>query len=40
MERHGDRLTLYLDGYLRDIHEAEDVMIEARDTRRLLACAV
>lgn len=29
MERHGDRLTLYLDGYLRDIHEAEDVMIEA-----------
>lgn len=29
MERHGDRLTLYLDGYLHDIHEAEDLMIEA-----------
>ena len=23
MERHGNRLTLYLDGYLHDIHEAE-----------------
>ena len=23
MERHGDRLTLYLDGCLYDIHEAE-----------------
>ncbi|WP_295868150.1 RNA polymerase sigma factor [uncultured Oscillibacter sp.] len=29
MERHGDRLTLYLDGCLHDTHEAEDVMIEA-----------
>ena len=29
MERHGTKLTLYLDGYLRDLHEAEDVMIEA-----------
>ena len=28
MERYGDKLTLYLDGYLRDIHEAEDLMIE------------
>ena len=28
MERHGNRLTLYLDGYLHDIHEAEDLMIE------------
>ena len=23
MERHGTKLTLYLDGYLRDLHEAE-----------------
>ena len=29
MERHGDRLTLYLDSCLHDIHEAEDAMIEA-----------
>ena len=28
MERYGDKLTLYLDGYLHDIHEAEDLMIE------------
>ena len=29
MERHGTKLTLYLDGYLCDLHEAEDLMIEA-----------
>lgn len=29
MERYGDRLTLYLEGYVRDLHEAEDLMIEA-----------
>ena len=29
MERYGTKLTLYLDGYLRDLHEAEDLMIEA-----------
>ena len=29
MERYGNSLTLYIDGYLRDIHEAEDLMIEA-----------
>ena len=29
LERHGDRLVLYADGYLHDIHEAEDLMIEA-----------
>ena len=29
VERYGDALTLYLNGYLRDIHEAEDLMIEA-----------
>lgn len=28
MERYGDALTLYRDGYLADIHEAEDLMIE------------
>ena len=28
MERYGDALTLYIDGYLGDIHEAEDLMIE------------
>ena len=29
MERYGNSLTLYIDGYLHDIHEAEDFMIEA-----------
>ena len=29
MERHGDALTLYINGYIHDIHEAEDLMIEA-----------
>lgn len=29
MERYGDALTLYIDGYLGDIHESEDLMIEA-----------
>lgn len=28
MEKYGDALTLYIDGYLNDIHEAEDLMIE------------
>ena len=28
MERYGDALTLYIDGYLGDVHEAEDLMIE------------
>ena len=28
LERHGDKLVLYADGYLQDIHEAEDLMIE------------
>ena len=26
--RYGDALTAYIDGYLGDIHEAEDLMIE------------
>ena len=29
MDRYGNSLTLYIDGYLHDIHEAEDLMIEA-----------
>ena len=29
MERYGDSLTLYLAGYVRDLHDAEDLMIEA-----------
>lgn len=29
MERYGDSLTLYLNGYTRDFHAAEDLMIEA-----------
>ena len=27
-ERYGDALTLYINGYIKDIHEAEDLMIE------------
>ena len=27
--RHGDILTLYINGYLKDMHEAEDLMIES-----------
>ena len=29
VERYGDALTLYINGYLGDIYEAEDLMIEA-----------
>lgn len=29
VERYGDALTIYIDGYVRDIHESEDLMIEA-----------
>lgn len=29
MERYGDSLTLYLSGYIHDLHDAEDLMIEA-----------
>lgn len=28
MEKYGDSLTLYLDGYLHDIHEAEELMLD------------
>lgn len=28
MKKYGDALTLYIDGYLGDIHDAEDLMIE------------
>ena len=29
IEKYGDVLTLYINGYIKDIHEAEDLMIEA-----------
>ncbi|MEG1887617.1 MAG: RNA polymerase sigma factor [Oscillospiraceae bacterium] len=29
MERYGDKLTLYINGYIHDITESEDLMIEA-----------
>jgi len=29
MERHGDALTLYINGYIHDIHDSEDLIIEA-----------
>ena len=29
MERYGDRLTFYINGYLYDLHDSEDLMIEA-----------
>jgi RNA polymerase sigma factor (sigma-70 family) len=29
MERYGDRLTFYINGYLNDVKDAEDLMIEA-----------
>lgn len=29
VERYGDLLTLYINGYIKDIHESEDLMIEA-----------
>ena len=28
MEKYGDPLTLYLDGYLHDIHESEELMLD------------
>ena len=28
MEKYGDPLTLYIDGYLHDVHEAEELMLE------------
>ena len=28
MKRYGDPLTLYIDGYLHNIHEAEELMID------------
>ena len=27
-EKYGDPVTLYLDGYLHDIHEAEELMLD------------
>ena len=28
VERFGNSLTLYIDGYIHDVHEAEDLMID------------
>ena len=28
IEHYGDKLTLYLDGYLHDVHEAEELMLD------------
>ena len=28
MKKYGDPLTVYLDGYLHDIHEAEELMLD------------
>ena len=28
MKKYGDPLILYINGYLHDVHEAEDLMIE------------
>ena len=28
MEKYGDPLTLYIDGYLHDVHEAEELMLD------------
>ena len=32
MEKYGDPLTLYIDGYLHDVHEAEE-LIDRKSTR-------
>lgn len=29
MKKYGDRLTFYINGYLHDLHDSEDLMIEA-----------
>ena len=29
VEKYSDALTFYINGYIRDMHEAEDLMIEA-----------
>ena len=28
MKKYGDPLTLYIDGYLHDVHEAEELMLD------------
>ena len=28
MKKYGDSLTLYIDGYLHDVHEAEELMLD------------
>ena len=36
MKRHESGLILYITGYLHDVHEAEDLMIEAFDSANQL----
>ena len=42
MKKYGNPLTLYINGYLHDVHEAEDLMIEeaAHSRRRLKGLSV
>ena len=28
MEKYGDPLSLYIDGYLHDVHESEELMLD------------
>lgn len=39
VERYGDALTYYINGYIHDIHESEDLMIE-RPLHRFLQRSV
>ena len=34
MRKYGNPLTLYINGYLHDVHEAEDLMIEVFSDRK------
>ena len=34
IKKYGDPLTLYIDGYLHDVHEAEDLMMETHCKRK------
>ena len=34
MKKYGDPLTLYIDGYLHDVHEAEELMLDVFAYRR------
>ena len=36
IKKYGDPLTLYIDGYLHDVHEAEDLMMETLDRKSVV----